>query len=622
MSKKTYILDTNVLLSDTDCLTAFEEHNVVIPMAVLEELDRHKSRSDEVGRNARQISRSLDDMRSKGSLFEGVALKPGGRLKVVSIESSALELLPFELRDSKVDNLIIAFMLSLKNSNTRVFEDSQVSILVSKDINVRLKCDSLSIKCEDYRKTRVVSSFQQMYRGVEVIEVHQDVVEDFYQHGKLEIIDSKFYEKQLFANEIVVIKCVVGEKTVSSAITRYDSESKCLVPIEKVDQAFGLKPRNKEQVFSLDLLFNPDIKLITMTGAAGCVVPETVVSTILLEKGTKVNNVMVPGTASIGPISEIKDLLSKYDVYIGTPSGYHPVINFVDKPNKRLLKVTLEGGFELTCSDDHLLLHEGKWILAKEVFERRNEKIKLSTIDGDKSVLEIVDKGIGHCVDITVECLENHYYSAGITSHNCGKTLLALASALEQTKGIGGSNAMYNKLVVTRPIQPVGKELGFLPGTLEEKMEPWIAPIRDNFNFLISGKKNFRPRKHSNSSYDQKRSGRDDGSYLSLLQEKGLIEIEAITFIRGRSIPDSFIIIDEAQNLSVHELKTIITRVGDGTKIVLTGDLEQIDNVHVDAFSNGLSYAIEKFKDYPIAAHVTLLKGERSELATLASQIL
>jgi PhoH-like ATPase len=169
---------------------------------------------------------------------------------------------------------------------------------------------------------------------------------------------------------------------------------------------------------------------------------------------------------------------------------------------------------------------------------------------------------------------------------------------------------------VTRPVQPLGKDIGFLPGTLEEKMEPWIAPIRDNINFLMGvGRKPSSRRK----SHDEAES---KSHYLQLFQEKGLIEIEAITFIRGRSIPNAFIIIDEAQNLSMHELKTIVTRVGDNTKIILTGDVEQIDNVHVDAYSNGLTVAVEKFKDYSIAGHVTLIKGERSELATLASQIL
>jgi PhoH-like ATPase len=150
-------------------------------------------------------------------------------------------------------------------------------------------------------------------------------------------------------------------------------------------------------------------------------------------------------------------------------------------------------------------------------------------------------------------------------------------------------------------------------------MEPWISPIRDNINFLMGSKKSNKRAPYARDGHSGKSS---DEYYLSLMQEKGLIEIEAITFIRGRSIPNAFIIIDEAQNLSMHELKTIITRVGDNTKIVLTGDIEQIDNVHVDAFSNGLSYAVERFKEYDIAGHVTLQKGERSPLATLASKIL
>ena len=185
-----------------------------------------------------------------------------------------------------------------------------------------------------------------------------------------------------------------------------------------------------------------------------------------------------------------------------------------------------------------------------------------------------------------------------------------------------GTHQTYQKLIVSRPIHPVGKDIGFLPGTLAEKMAPWVAPVRDNLEYLLnsvaSNKKITRTR--SKKSEDSQNLFNDP--YLDLMQQKGLIEIEAITYIRGRSIPNAFIIIDEAQNLTTHELKTIITRAGEGTKIVLTGDLEQIDNVHVDSFTNGLTHAIEKFKDYDISGHVTLLKGERSELATLASKIL
>ena len=178
----------------------------------------------------------------------------------------------------------------------------------------------------------------------------------------------------------------------------------------------------------------------------------------------------------------------------------------------------------------------------------------------------------------------------------CGKTLIALASGLEQ---VVESNR-YKKLVVSRPVQPMGKDIGFLPGTLEEKMSPWLMPIQDNLDFLLNGK----------------------AKHMEHLFEDGTIQVEALTYIRGRSISNAFIIIDEAQNLTMHELKTIITRVGENTKIVLTGDIEQIDSVYLDGTSNGLSYAVEKFKDHSIAGHVSLIKGERSKVATVASKIL
>jgi PhoH-like ATPase len=184
-----------------------------------------------------------------------------------------------------------------------------------------------------------------------------------------------------------------------------------------------------------------------------------------------------------------------------------------------------------------------------------------------------------------------------------GKTLLAIAAGLHQVM----ERKQYKSLIVCRPIQPLGKDIGYLPGTMEEKMEPWVAPIKDNLRYLLSA--------------DGKKSRRGEET-LQMLFDNGTIEVEAMTFIRGRSIANAYIIIDEAQNLNAHELKTIITRVGEGTKIVLTGDIEQIDNMYVDSVSNGLTIAIEKFKSYSISGHVTLTKGERSTLATLAAQIL
>ena len=179
-----------------------------------------------------------------------------------------------------------------------------------------------------------------------------------------------------------------------------------------------------------------------------------------------------------------------------------------------------------------------------------------------------------------------------------GKTLCALAAGLQQT--LSNDEDAYSRLIISRPVQPLGKDIGFLPGTLEEKMIPWLSPIQDNLQFLMG----------------------NDKEMFQEYMDKGIIEVEALTFIRGRSIANAYIIIDEAQNLTSHELKTIITRVGEGTKIVLTGDIEQIDNAYIDQTSNGLTYAVEKFKQYDLAGHVTLKKGERSKVASLAAKIL
>lgn len=184
-----------------------------------------------------------------------------------------------------------------------------------------------------------------------------------------------------------------------------------------------------------------------------------------------------------------------------------------------------------------------------------------------------------------------------------GKTLCAIAAGLEQTLDdhpMSSQKSIYTRLIVSRPVEPLGKDIGFLPGTMEEKMEPWLKPIQDNLKFLMV----------------------DDSVTLQEYMDMGKIEVEALTYIRGRSIANAFIIIDEAQNLTKHELKTIVTRVGEGTKLILTGDVEQIDNIYIDERTNGLTYAVEKMKEHEITGHVTLKKGERSAIATLGSKIL
>ncbi len=454
--KKTFVLDTNILLSDPDALNSFDEHDVIIPLAVLEELDNNKNRQDEVGANARKVSRQLDAFRSPGEarLSRGVKLRGGGMLQVMGMDPGTTITLPPDMCNmvNKTDNAIIAFALALSMKVD--------CVLVSKDINVRVKCDALGLKSDDYIKMRVACAEDGIYTGVSRVLTTPETIDDFFQNGVV-ALDAEI-EKTLYPNQIVVMKDVSESH---SAIAKFVGPGEGVVPLVNVDDVFGLKPRNKEQKFALNLLLDPDIKLVSITGAAGC-----------------------------------------------------------------------------------------------------------------------------------------------------GKTLLALAAGLAQ---VAGKESRYERLLVSRPVQPMGKDIGFLPGTIEEKMEPWIAPVKDNLAFLMGGKlKKVVSKKHGESDKQFKRD-----PYIDMMFEDK-IEIEALTYIRGRSIPNSFMIIDECQNLSVHELKTIITRIGDGTKIVLLGDLEQIDNTHVDMFTNGLTYAVERFKDYKIAGHITLIKGERSELATLASKIL
>lgn len=474
--KKTYVLDTNVLLNDPNSIYSFGDNDVIIPLVVLEELDRHKNKPDEIGQHARQVSRLLDNVReSGGSLVDGVEMQNGGKLKVVSFSKSILDKLPAELSADKVDNQLIAFMLYMRLLHECTVPPPKI-VLVSKDINVRIKCDSLGIECNDYMKMRVASDMDSLYTGVINIEVPDCLVEKLHAEKSLDA-DTEFELRQrtFLPNQIVILRSMYEGQKLRTAIAKFVVSGKThrLVKVREFDKdpVFGLKARNKEQNFALDLLFDPEVKLVTLTGKAGC-----------------------------------------------------------------------------------------------------------------------------------------------------GKTLISIAAGLAQLKGVGSDSPRYDKLIVTRPVQPLGRDIGFLPGTLEEKMAPWIAPINDNMDFLVNNNASGRKKKTTYDEYGKPKS--DDGSYFQLLKDRGIIEVEAITFIRGRSIPNAFIIVDEAQNISMHELKTIVTRVGEGTKIVLTGDIEQIDNTHVDTFTNGLTYAIEKFKEYPIAGHVAMLRGERSALATLASQIL
>jgi len=446
MAKKIYVLDTSVCLTDFNAISHYGNNDIIIPLKVLDEIDNHKSRQDGVGVNARGFIRFLDSLREKGSLIKGVRIAKGkGLLKAADYEVGVL---PEGWDNSIPDNQIIATAITLTEEQRPLTRPRKV-IVVSRDINMRVKCDSIGLNAEDYVREQVVSDTTDIYTGFIAHLVDDQTIDQFY--GDEEIFISN-EEVKIHPNEFIMLVSSSNEKR--TAIARFTGYNKPLVKVaecnsgKKKHSAWGVKPRNKEQSFGLNLLRDPNVPLVSLIGKAGS-----------------------------------------------------------------------------------------------------------------------------------------------------GKTLLALSAGLEQVLEGRGD---YKHLIVSRSVQPMGKDIGFLPGTMEEKMMPWIAPIRDNLKYLMG---------NSNETLD---------TYI----EQGVIEIEALTYMRGRSIPNAYIIIDEAQNLTLHELKTIITRVGEGTKIVLTGDIEQIDNPYLDGVSNGLTYAIEKFKPYELSGHVTLVKGERSKIATLASKIL
>jgi len=444
-TKRNYVLDTSVYLTDASSIFKFDENDIFIPLKVLEEVDKHKSRQDSVGSNARHFIRILDELREKGSLENGIQIsKNGGIMRVMSYACLKDAIFPPDLDIRIPDHTIIATAKAVQLTYSE-----QKTIVVSRDINMRVICDSIGISSEDYISEEVVSSSDDLYTGFTIQSVDEQVIDRFYIGEEDIFISEEETEIQMFPNQYVMMVSNANEK--KSALAKFESHH---VPLKKVVHKnlpdWNIDARNKEQAFAIDMLMNPDIKIISLVGRAGS-----------------------------------------------------------------------------------------------------------------------------------------------------GKTMISIASGLQQTIGLRSENNHYDRLIVSRPIQPLGKDIGYLPGTIQEKMLPWLMPIQDNLKFLMG-----------------------DKTSLEMYIEKGKIEIEALTYIRGRSIANAFIVIDEAQNLTKHEIKTIITRIGEGTKIVLTGDIEQIDNVYVNETSNGLVHAVENFKEYAIAGHMTFRRGERSELASLASRIL
>jgi PhoH-like ATPase len=439
--KKNFVLDTNVLLHDPRSIYGFGDNDVVIPIYVIEEIDNFKRDLSTLGRNARQVSRYIDDFRTQGKLREGVSIGPEhGNIRVLIADQK----LPTQISDHHtVDSKILAVALELSER-----ERDAPTVFVSKDTNLRIRADALGLHAEDYDVEGV--QLDELWSGVSELDVAADAVNEFYASGALPLADGV---EPPPPNAFVLLRD--RENPQHSAVGKYSAARQAYVQLIKSPKegVWGVRPRNKEQSFALDLLLNDDIRLVTMVGKAGT-----------------------------------------------------------------------------------------------------------------------------------------------------GKTLLAIAAGLHKTM----EENVYQKLLVSRPIFPLGRDIGFLPGTVEEKLNPWMQPIFDNVEYLM------------NLSHSEKNSGRGYHELVDL----GILEIEPLTYIRGRSIPNQYMIVDEAQNLTPHEVKTIVTRVGDGTKIVLTGDPYQIDNPYVDQTNNGLVHVVNRFKNERIAGHITMSKGERSPLAELAANLL
>ncbi|WP_423128796.1 PhoH family protein [Gaoshiqia sp. Z1-71] len=436
---KIFVLDTNVILHDHTCIYQFKDNDIVIPLTVLEELDKFKKGNDPINFQAREFVRILDNIVGEKLFNGGIKLAPELGKLIIATGKPFSETMKQSFKEDIPDHRILAIAEYITTENTK-----RPTILVTKDINLRMKAKSLGIMAEDYQNDKIKDPLVFEKSITELENFKDQLIDVLYNEGSFPVAEAGL-ETAPIANEFFILK---GNK--SSVLGRYDSPSQRIVRVEK-KVAYGIKPRNAEQTFSLNSLLNPDVKLVSLTGKAGT-----------------------------------------------------------------------------------------------------------------------------------------------------GKTLLALAAALEQHK-------LYEQILLARPIVALSnRDLGYLPGDATEKISPYMHPLFDNLSVI---KHAFNPRSQEYQKIEE------------LLKEERLI-ITPLAYIRGRSLSNSFFIVDEAQNLTPHEIKTIITRAGEGTKMVFTGDLQQIDSPYLDMKSNGLAYMTDKMRKQELFSHVNLIKGERSYLAELASDLL
>jgi len=437
-TKKIFVIDTNVILHDFRCIYNFQENDIVLPIVVLEELDKLKKGNDIINFHAREFTRELNNIAGDKLFNGGLPLGKGlGKLTVETGQPFSEKILA-SFPESTPDHRILSITEHVKENHKR-----KEVILITKDINLRLKAKSLGILSADYESDKV-TDIEPLNRNIEVYEdVDSELIDRLYQDN--EGVPASDFGLETFAHQYFILK---SER--SSALAHYNPFDKVFTRVEK-KRMYGITPRNAEQTFSVDALSRPEVELVALTGKAGT-----------------------------------------------------------------------------------------------------------------------------------------------------GKTLLALATALHQEK-------QFSQILLARPIVPLAnRDLGYLPGDVNEKITPYMTPLFDNLAVIKN--------QYKNNSREYKK--------IEEMQENGKLVISPLAYIRGRSLSNVYFIVDEAQNLTPHEIKTIITRAGEGTKMVFTGDIQQIDSPYLDMKSNGLSYLTDKMLKQDIFAHVNLIKGERSYLAELASDLL
>ena len=431
---KNYVIDTNVLLTDPTAIFNFEDNNVIVPIGVIEELDKFKKDMSELGRNAREVSRSLDELRLQGNLREGVKIDSGGTV-AVRYNGNFGSL----MKETNVDLHVIHLAQKIMEKDT-----STPTIIVSRDINVRIRATALGLKAENYESLK--AEYKDVSEGYTTIDIDPVLFEELQEKKKVPVEDLYDADFPLLPNHYYAVANSINPDG-GTFFARMNSQGTALQRLISCPNELTIKPKNKEQGFVVDALMDRDISLVSIAGPAGT-----------------------------------------------------------------------------------------------------------------------------------------------------GKTLLAIVIGMYLVE----TDKRYKRLLVSRPVYPMGKDIGYLPGDIDAKLDPWMTPIYDAFDVIYSKNKS--------------QNGRE------IVEQDPKIIVEPLTYIRGRSIHDQILIIDEAQNLTPLEIKTIITRAGENTKVVLTGDIYQIDNPYIDATSNGLSMVISAFKGSSLAASIVMKTGVRSDLATEASE--